>query len=427
MKLKNVEKQEKNMVVLTVDVEKDEFEAAIEKAYRKQVKKLNIPGFRKGHAPRKVVEGMFGVEVFFDDAMNFAFPEAYQAAVEEAKLEPVGYPDVEPVGDVTVDGFTFNATVAIYPEVKLGEYKGLSAVKPSTEVNDEVVSHRLDEMAERNARLVSVEREAQNNDTAVIDFEGFKDGVPFEGGKGENYTLELGSDTFIPGFEEQVVGMKAGEEKDIEVTFPEDYQAEELKGKPVVFKVKVNEVKFKELPKMDDDFAQDVSEFDTIDDLKADIRKKAEEQAKADSDKAFENALMDQVVANMECDVPQPMIENQVNNMINDYKMQITSQGIAFDQYLKMVGTTEDALKETAQEPALRQIKNNLALEAIIKAENPEVTDEEIEKELVDMAGKYSMEIDDVKKYLKSEDVADQLKHKKAMDVIVSSAKAETK
>ncbi len=427
MKLKNVEKQEKNMVVLTVDVEKDEFEAAIEKAYRKQVKKLNIPGFRKGHAPRKVVEGMFGVEVFFDDAMNFAFPEAYQAAVEEAKLEPVGYPDVEPVGDVTVDGFTFNATVAIYPEVKLGEYKGLSAVKPSTEVNDEVVSHRLDEMAERNARLVSVEREAQNNDTAVIDFEGFKDGVPFEGGKGENYTLELGSDTFIPGFEEQVVGMKAGEEKDIEVTFPEDYQAEELKGKPVVFKVKVNEVKFKELPKMDDDFAQDVSEFDTIDDLKADIRKKAEEQAKADSDKAFENALIDQVVANMECDVPQPMIENQVNNMINDYKMQITSQGIAFDQYLKMVGTTEDALKETAQEPALRQIKNNLALEAIIKAENPEVTDEEIEKELVDMAGKYSMEIDDVKKYLKTEDVADQLKHKKAMDVIVSSAKAETK
>ncbi|MEA4814677.1 MAG: trigger factor, partial [Oscillospiraceae bacterium] len=309
----------------------------------------------------------------------------------------------------------------------LGEYKGLSAVRPSTEVNDEVVSHRLDELAERNARLVSVEREAQNGDTAVIDFEGFKDGVPFEGGKGENYTLELGSGTFIPGFEEQVVGMKAGEEKDIDVTFPEDYQAEDLKGKPVVFKVKVNEVKFKELPEIDDDFAQDVSEFDTVEDLKADIRKKAEEQAKADSDKAFENALMDQVVANMECDVPQPMIENQVNNMLNDYKMQITSQGIAFDQYLNMVGTTEDALKETAQEPALRQIKNNLALEAIIKAENPEVTDEEIEKELADMAGKYGMEIDDVKKYLKSEDVADQLKRKKAMDVIVSSAKAETK
>jgi trigger factor len=427
MKLKNVEKLEKNMVVLTVDVEKDEFETAIEKAYKKQVKKLNIPGFRKGHAPRKVVEGMFGVEVFFDDAMNFAFPEAYQAAVGEAKIEPVGYPEVEPVGDVTVDGFTFKATVANYPEVKLGEYKGLSAVKPSAEVNDDVVAHRLDELAERNARLVSVDRAAEKGDTAVIDFEGFKDGKAFEGGKGENYTLELGSGTFIPGFEEQVEGMKAGEEKDIDVTFPEDYQAEDLAGKPVVFHVKVNEVKFKELPAMDDDFAQDVSEFDTIDALKADIRKKAEEQAKADSDRAFENALMDKVIENMECDVPEPMIENQVNNMMNDYKMQITSQGMAFDQYLKMVGTTEDDLRETAKEPALRQIRVNLALEAIIKAENPEVTDEEIEQEFKDMAEKYSMGLDDVKKYLKAEDVSEQLKRKKARDIIISSATAETK
>ena len=239
MNLKNVEKHEKNMVTVTVEVGKDEFAPAIEKAYKKQVKQMKIPGFRPGHAPRKVIEGMYGVEIFFDEAMNFAFPEAYQAALEEAKLEPVEHPQVE-VTEVSADGFTFKATFANYPEVKLGEYKGLSAEKPSVEVSDEDVEKKLQQMRERNARLVSVEREAQNGDTAVIDFEGKKDGVPFDGGKGESYPLELGSGSFIPGFEEQIVGMKAGEEKDIDVTFPEDYQAEELAGQPVVFSIKLH-------------------------------------------------------------------------------------------------------------------------------------------------------------------------------------------
>ena len=276
MNLKNVEKHEKNMVTVTVEVGKDEFAPAIEKAYKKQVKQMKIPGFRPGHAPRKVIEGMYGVEIFFDEAMNFAFPEAYQAALEEAKLEPVEHPQVE-VTEVSADGFTFKATFANYPEVKLGEYKGLSAEKPSVEVGDEDVDKKLQQMRERNARLVSVEREAQNGDTAVIDFEGKKDGVPFDGGKGESYPLELGSGSFIPGFEEQIVGMKAGDEKDIDVTFPEDYQAEELAGKPVVFSIKLHEVKAKDMPELDDEFAKDVSEFDTLEELKADLRKKEEE------------------------------------------------------------------------------------------------------------------------------------------------------
>ena len=400
MNLKNVEKHEKNMVTMTVEVGKDEFAPAIEKAYKKQVKQMKIPGFRPGHAPRKVIEGMYGVEIFFDEAMNFAFPEAYQAALEEAKLEPVEHPQVE-VTEVSADGFTFKATFANYPEVKLGEYKGLSAEKPSVEVGDEDVDKKLQQMRERNARLVSVEREAQNGDTAVIDFEGKKDGVPFDGGKGESYPLELGSGSFIPGFEEQIVGMKAGDEKDIDVTFPEDYQAEELAGKPVVFSIKLHEVKAKDMPELDDEFAKDVSEFDTLEELKADLRKKEEESREASAKQAFENNLME---------------------LVADYKMQVQSQGMRFADYLQMTGMKESDLLDSAKEPALRQLRGSLALEAIIKAENIEATEEEVDAEMQKMADQYGLSLEDVKKYLRSADVEEQIKREKALKLVVDSA-----
>lgn len=424
MNVKNVEKQEKNMVTITVEVGKDEFAPAIEKAYRKQVKQMKIPGFRPGHAPRKVIEGMYGVEVFFDEAMNIAFPAAYQAAIEEAKLEPVEHPQVE-VTEVTADGFTFRATFANYPEVKLGEYKGLTAEKPATEVTDAEVDAKLEQMRDRNSRLVSVERAAQNGDTAVIDFEGKKDGVPFEGGKGENYPLELGSGSFIPGFEEQVVGMKAGEEKDIDVTFPEDYQAEDLAGQAVVFSIKLHEVKEKELPELDDEFAKDVSEFDTLEELKADLRKKEEESKEAAAKQTFENNLMDQVAANMECDIPEAMVENQARRVVDEYKMQVQSQGISFEQYLQMTGMKEADLLDSAKEPALRQLRGTLALEAIMKAENIEVSEEEIEEEYKKLAERYNMDVADVKKYLRSADVEEQIKHEKALKIVVESATAK--
>lgn len=424
MNLKNVEKHEKNMVTITVEVGKDEFAPAIEKAYKKQVKQMKIPGFRPGHAPRKVIEGMYGVEVFFDEAMNIAFPAAYQAALEEGKLEPVDHPQVE-VTDVSADGFTFKATFANYPEVKLGDYKGLTAVKPAVEVTDETVDQQMQQMRERNARLVSVEREAQNGDTAVIDFEGKKDGVPFEGGKSENYPLELGSGSFIPGFEEQIVGMKAGEEKDIQVTFPEAYQAEDLAGKDAVFSIKLHEVKAKELPELDDEFAKDVSEFDTLDELKADLRKKAEESQEASANQAFENNLMELVTANMECDIPEAMIENQARRVVDDYKMQVQSQGISFAEYLKMTGMKEADLLDSAKEPALRQIRNSLALEAVVKAENIEASEEEIDAECQKMADQYGVKLEDIKKYLPAADLAEQIKREKALKLIVDSATAK--
>ncbi len=424
MNLKNVEKHEKNMVTITVEVGKDEFAAAIEKAYKKQVKQIKIPGFRPGHAPRKVIEGMYGVEIFFDEAMNIAFPAAYEAALEEAKLNPVEHPQVE-VTDISADGFTFKATFANYPEVKLGEYKGLSAVKPSTEVSDEDVTKKLEQMQERNARLVSVEREAQNSDTVVIDFEGKKDGVPFDGGKSESYPLELGSGSFIPGFEEQIVGMKAGEEKDIDVTFPADYHAEDLAGQAVVFSIKLHEVKVKEMPELDDEFAKDVSEFDTLDELKADIRKKEEESKETAAKQAFENNLIEQVAENMECDIPEAMIENQARRVVDDYKMQVQAQGVKFADYLQMTGMKEADLIDSAKEPALHQLRGSLALEAIIKAENIEASEEEADAEFQKMADQYGLKLEDVKKYLRVADVEEQIKREKALKIVVESATAK--
>ena len=423
MTVKSCEKVEKSQVALTVEVSAAEFEAAIEKAYQKMRKKINVQGFRPGKAPRKIIEGMYGAEVFFEEAINIAFPDAYEAAVKEKELQVVGYPTVEMVGECTKEGFTFKATAPVYPEVTLGQYKGLSAPKDEVKVTAADVDERLKQLSDRNTRLVSVDREAKEGDTAVIDFEGFLDGKPFDGGKGENHSLELGSHSFVPGFEEQVVGMKAGEEKDIDITFPEDYHAD-LAGKAVVFKVKVHEVKEKEVPTMDDEFAKDVSEFDTLKDLKADLKKKITEERQKDADRAFADTLMDQVAEGITADIPDAMVEAQCHQFLDNFKMQIAQQGIPYDQYLKLTGMDEAKLLEDAKEPALRQVKMDLAVAAIIKAENIEASDEDVEAEFQKLADQYSMDLEMVKKYLHADQVKDQIVSQKAVDIVVESATA---
>ena len=423
MTVKSCEKLEKSQVALTIEVGAAEFEAAVEKAYQKMRRKINVPGFRPGKAPRKMIERMYGAEVFFEEAINIAFPEAYEAAVEQEKLQVVGYPAVEMVGEVTKDGFTFKATAPVYPEVTLGEYKGLKAEKPEVKVTAADVDERLKTLADRNTRLVSVDREAKSGDTAVIDFEGFLNGKPFEGGNGENHNLELGSGSFVPGFEDQVIGMKAGEEKDINITFPENYH-EDLAGKAVVFKVKVHEVKEKEVPEMDDEFAKDVSEFDTLKDLKADLKKKITEERQKDADRAFEENLMNQVAENITADIPDVMVENQARQYLDNFKAQISRQ-FPYEEYKKMTGMDDEKLLADAKEPALRQVKMDLAVAAIIKAENIEVSDEDVEAEYKKMAEQFGMDVDMVKKYLVKEQVQDQLLSQKAVAVVVDSATAE--
>ena len=426
MTVKNCEKVEKSQVALTIEVGAAEFEAAIEKAYQKMRKQISIPGFRPGKAPRKMVEKMYGAEVFFEEAINIAFPEAYEAAVNEKELQVVGYPEVEMVGDVTAEGFTFKATAPVYPEVKLGEYKGLKAEKDEVKVMAADVNERLEMMRQRNSRLVSVERPAQNGDTAVIDFEGFLEGVPFEGGKGENHNLELGSGSFVPGFEEQVVGMKAGEEKDLDITFPEQYTPE-LAGKAVVFKVKLHEVKTKEVPELDDEFAKDVSEFDTLKELKADLKKKITEERQKEADRQAEEALMNQVAAGIEAEIPEVMIENQARQFIDNFKMQIGQQGIPYEEYMKMTGMDEAKMLEDAKEPAEKQVRMDLATAALIKAENIEATDEDIEAEYKKLADQFGMDIEMVKKYLTADQIKEQILVSKAIAVVVDSAEIEVK
>ena len=423
MSVKSCEKIEKSQVVLTIEVGAPEFEAAIEKAYLKMRKKINVPGFRPGKAPRKIIEGMYGAEVFFEEAINIAFPEAYEAAVKEQELQVVGYPTVEMEGEVTKDGFTFKATAPVYPEVTLGQYKGLSAPKEEVKVSAADVDERLKALTDRNTRLVSVDRESKDGDTVVIDFEGFLDGKPFEGGKGENYSLELGSHTFVPGFEEQLVGVKAGDEKDLDITFPEDYH-EDLAGKAVVFKVKVHEVKEKEVPALDDEFAKDVSEFDTLKDLKADLKKKIAAEREETAKRAFEDALMEQVADNITADVPDAMVEAQARQFLDNFKMQLAQQGIQYDEYMKATGMDESKLIDDAKEPAMKQVRMDLAMLAIIKAENIDATDEEVEAEFQKMADQYGMDLETVKKYLQADQVKDQLKSQKAIAVVVDSATA---
>ena len=422
MSVKSCEKLDKSKVALTIEADAAAFEAAINKAYLKQRGKISVPGFRPGKAPRKMIESMYGAEVFYEEAVNILLPDAYEAAVKEQELKVVGYPEVE-LESCGKDGVVFKCTVAVYPEVTLGQYKGLEAPKAEVNVTDEDVDNRLNEMADRNSRLVSVEREIQKGDTADIDFEGFDNGVAFDGGKGENFDLEIGSGSFVPGFEDQLVGMKAGEEKDIDITFPENYTPE-LAGKPVVFHVKVNEVKVKEIPAMDDEFAKDVSEFDTLKELKADLKKKITGERKESAQRAFEDVLMQKVAEGITCDIPDAMVNLQAEQMANNFKQQLASQGIPFDQYLKMTNTTEADFTKQAYGPAEQQVKMDLAVRAIIDAEKLDATDDEVEAEMKNVADKYGMDLDTVKKYLRPEEVKEQVIREKVIKVVADSAKA---
>lgn len=422
MNIKSNEKKENSTIELVIQVGADEFNAAIDKVYNRQKKNITLPGFRKGKAPRKMVEAMYGAEVFYEDAIEEAYPAAYSAALEEAGIEPVAYPKLE-IQEVGKDGFTFKAVVTVKPEVKVKDYKGMTAPKADVQVTDADVKAELKTYIDRASRLVTVDREAKKGDTVVIDFEGFKDGVAFEGGKGENYSLELGSGSFVPGFEDQLIGAKAGDEKDLDITFPEDYH-KDLAGKAVVFKVKVHEVKEKEIPALDDEFAKDVSEFDTLKDLKADLKKKIAAEREETVKRAFEDALMEQVAENITADVPDAMVEAQSRQFLDNFKMQLAQQGLQYDQYMKATGMDEAQLLADAKEPALKQVRMDLAMAAIIKEENIDATDEEVEAEFQRMADQYGMDLETVKKYLQAEQVKDQLKSQKAIAVVVDSATA---
>ena len=422
MSVKSCEKLEKSKVALTIEVGAEEFEAAVNKAYLKMRGKMSIPGFRPGKAPRKIIEGMYGADVFYEEAVNIVLPQAYEAAVKEQELDVVGYPEVD-LENCGKEGVTFKCTVAVYPEVKLGQYKGLEAPKAEVKVMAADVNARLKEMADRNSRLVSVERAVKKNDTANIDFEGFDNGVAFDGGKGENFDLEIGSGSFVPGFEDQLIGMKAGEEKEIDITFPENYTPE-LAGKPVVFKVKINEVKAKEVPAIDDEFAKDVSEFDTLKELKADMKKKMTEERKIAAQQAFEDALMKKVADGIEADIPEDMVKAQAERMLEGFKQQLASQGIPFEQYLQMTGMTNETFLAQAHQPALDQVRMDLAVEAIVKAEGLEASDEDVENEMKNIAEKYGMDLESVKKYLPADQVKEQVIREKVIKVVADAGVA---
>ena len=425
MKVISAEKKEKSTVELTIQVEAEVFEAAVQAAYLKNRKSINVPGFRKGKATRKVIESMFGTGVFYEDAINECYPEAYDAAVAEQGLDVVGYPQTEIV-EVGPQGLTFKAVVPVRPEVKLGEYKGLSATKDAAKVTEKDIDNEMKTFVERATRLVSVEREAKMGDTTVIDFEGFDNGTAFEGGKGENYELKLGSGSFVPGFEEQIVGLKAGEEKDIDITFPEDYHAD-LAGKAVVFHIKVNEVKEAQEPVVDDEFAKDVSEFETLKEFRADLGKKIEEKRASQAEMDFKSQVMEQVIGNMECEVPDGMIEVEIDRMLEQQAMQLQQYGISMEQYQQMMGVNEAMVRDSARPDALKSIQLRLALAAIAKAESIEVSDEELEAEFNKLAEQYQIEIEKVKAAIAAEDLKNDLLMQKAQDLVITSAKAKKK
>lgn len=421
MKVTSVEKKEKSTVELTIQVEADAFEAAVQKAYEKERKNIGVPGFRKGKAPRKIIEGMYGTGVFYEEAINQVYPGAYAQAVEEQKLDDVGYPKIEIV-EVGKDGLTFKALVSVRPEVKLGAYKGLTASKDVAKVTDKDVDEELKPYIDRATRLVSVDRATQNGDTVVIDFEGFDNGEAFDGGKGENYDLKLGAGMFVPGFEEQLVGAKAGEEKDLDITFPEDYHPG-LAGKAVVFHVKVKEVKEPQAPVVDDEFAKDVSEFETMDAFRKSLAEKIADRRSKQADADFENQVLEQLIENMECEIPDGMVDVQLDRLMEDYAMRLQSQGISMEDYQKMMGVNGDIVRESARPSALRQVQMQLALTAVADAENIEVTDEEVQAEIDRLAKQYNIDVEQVKAAVPVEDLKKDLRLRKASDLVIAEAK----
>ena len=426
MKLTNVEKKEKNQVALSIVVAADVFEAACEKSYRKNVRNINIQGFRQGKAPRKIIEKLYGPEVFYDDAMNECIPDAYEAAVAEAGLKVVSQPSITEV-DVKDGEFLFTAVVFVKPEVSVKDYKGIEAEKEEVAVSAEDVEAELARMQTRNARQVSVEREAKKGDVVNLDFEGFVDGVAFEGGKGEKFDLELGSGMFIPGFEEQLEGKNVGDECDVNVTFPEEYNEKSLAGKPAVFKCKINEIKENQKPELDDEFAKDVSEFDTIAELKADIEKKMVESKQSSADTAFQERVMDKVIENMEAEIPDAMVETQLDRVAEDFSYRLAMQGMEFESYLKMTGMTMEQFRSVFAPQALRQVKIRLALEKIAELEGMDITEEDLNAEFDKLADNNKMDIAKVKELLAAEDLKADMLCQKANEFVIANAKAVAK
>ena len=423
MNVKSVEKENGNAKI-AIEIEKAEFEVALNKAYAKCRKNIMIPGFRKGKAPRKMVESMYGPTVFYEDAVNEIFPEIYEKAVTEQGLKAVGAPSVVDMDTTEEGNVALTVSTALYPEVTLGEYKGIEVAKKAVSVGKADVDAELNRMAERNSRIETVEREAKNGDTVVIDFEGFVDGKAFEGGKAEKYNLHLGTGAFIPGFEDQLVGTKAGDEKAVEITFPEDYNSKELAGKAATFQCKVHEVKETIKPELDDEFAKDVSEFDTLADLKKDIKARLTKTRQEESDRAFEDAAVDAAAKNMTVEIPACMIDEQVDRQMEQFGYQLQMQGMKMEDYAKMMGGNVDGLRQSLRPMAEQTVRTSLLLEAVAEAEKIEVLDEEVEEELKKMADQYQMELEKVKAAVSADSVREELKTRKAAKFIAENAKA---
>ena len=400
-----VENLEKNMAKLTIEVPASEFEKALQSAYNKQKKSISVPGFRKGKVPRQMVEKMYGPEIFYEDAANELIPTAYEEELKNCDLEIVSRPTVDIVQIKKGENFIFTAEVAVKPEVTLGEYKGMEVDKTSTRVTQKEVEAKIKEEAEKNARTVTVEgRPVQDGDEVILDFEGFVDGEAFEGGKGENYPLTIGSGSFIPGFEEQLAGAEAEKEVEVKVTFPEEYHAEELKGKDAVFKCTVHEIKVKQIPEIDDEFAAEVSEFDTLDEYKADVKAKIKEQKENEGKQKKEDQAVEKAVANATMEIPEAMIDEQVRQMVNEFAQNMQYQGISFEQYCQITGMTLEKIQEETRPQAVKRIETRLVLEAIAKAENIEVTEERLDEEIKKMAESYNMEADKLKELMGEEE-----------------------
>lgn len=413
-----VEKLEKNMVKLTIEASAEEFSAAIEKAYQKNKGKINIQGFRKGKAPRAMIEKMYGAGIFFEDAANFIIPEAYEKAAKESGLDIVSRPEIDVVEIGEGKPFVFTATVAVKPEVTLGEYKGIKVEKAEVSVSDEEVQAELDRVREQNSRTISVEdRAVEDGDIAVIDFEGFVDGVAFDGGKGTDYSLTIGSHSFIDTFEEQLIGKKLGEEVEVNVTFPEEYHAENLAGKPAMFKVKINEIKVKQLPEADDEFAKDVSEFETLEEYKADIKKSLLEKAEKEAATKKEDAVVEKAVAAATMEIPDALIDTQARQMAEEFAYRLQAQGLSLEQYFQFTGMDANKYLETLKPQALKRTETRLVLEAIVKAENITVSDEEFDAEVATMAKAYQMEVDKFKEL-----ISEKEKEQMTMDMAVQKA-----
>lgn len=421
-----VENLEKNMVKLTIESSAEEFEAALEKAYQKNKGKMNVQGFRKGKAPRAIIEKMYGAGIFYEDAANIIIPDAYEKAAEESKLDIVSRPEIDVVQIEKGKSFIFTAEVAVKPEVTLGQYKGIEVEKKSVEVTEDEINAELDKVREQNSRTITVDdRAVQSGDIAVIDYEGFVDGTPFEGGKGENYSLTIGSHSFIDTFEDQLIGKNIGEEVEVNVTFPAEYHAAELAGKPALFKVTIKEIKVKELPELDDDFAQDVSEFDTLADYKEDIKKHILERKEKDAKRAKEDAVVEKIIENATMEIPDAMIDTQTRQMADEFAQRLQMQGLTVEQYFQFTGMNVQKLLEEMKPQAIQRIKTRLVLEAIVKAENIIISDEELEKEITNMASSYQMEVDKLKELIsdrEKEQISLDIAVQKAVDVVYEAA-----